>query len=134
MPVCNWSLIGSWKISICTVVAAAEIVLRDSVFGLLCDLCNSEALIKSSFDYIVYFDKKKRRHRLERCLSLAVAETYALTLDSKDDCSICFYVFVCLVVFFFLSLNLKTSSLTENEHVKTHRHSHRSVEAGGTCV
>lgn len=130
MPVCNWSLIGSWKILICTVVAAAEIVLRDSVFGLLCDLCNSEALIKSSFDYIVYFDKKKRRHRLERCLSLAVAETYALTLDSKDDCSICFSC-VCL---FFLSLNLKTSSLTENEHVKTHRHSHRSVEAGGTCV
>lgn len=59
MPVCNWSLIGGWKILICTVVAAAEIVLRDSVFGLLCDLCNSEALIKSSFDYIVYFDKKK---------------------------------------------------------------------------
>lgn len=89
MPVCNWSLIGSWKILICTVVAAAEIVQHDSVFGFLCDLCNSEALIKSSFDYIVYFDKK-RRHRLERCLSLAVAETYALTLDSKDDCSICF--------------------------------------------
>lgn len=97
MPVCNWSLIGSWKILICTVVAAAEIVLRDSVFGLLCDLCNSEALIKSSFDYIVYFEFKKRRHCLERCLSLAVAETYALTLDSKDDSSICFScgVFFC---------------------------------------
>lgn len=119
MPHFDWSLSCICKISLCTRSLQREwCAFLFLVFSLIC-----AALIKSTFDCIVCFDKKlcrvcvwiKRCHRLEWCRSLAAPQTWAVPPDSRRWLQ-------CLFFFSFASLfaTLKASLFMFSEQVNAH--------------